>query len=185
MKYVHNPWKRLSTRTIYQNPWISLREDQVITPSGRRGIYGVVEPYPAIGIVPITNDGFTYLIGQYRYTLNIYSWEIPEGGGKADESIFEGAKRELLEETGLSASKWAYLGSAYTSNSFTNEVAYLYLCWQLSQGTTNPDHTEELQLKKVPFNEAWQMVENGIIKDAMSIIGLLKAREALINWDWL
>lgn len=185
MKYAKNPWRKLSSRLVYKNDWITLREDQVITPSGTKGIYGIVEPYPAIGVVPITDDGYTYLIGQYRYTLNIYSWEIPEGGGKAEESIFEGAKRELLEETGLSASKWAYLGSIYTSNSFTNEVAYLYLCWNLSQGANNPDHTEELEIKKVPFNEAWEMVENGVIKDAMSIIALLKARETLTQWKWL
>ncbi|MHB2148655.1 NUDIX domain-containing protein [Calditrichota bacterium LG25] len=185
MKYVKNPWKKLSSRIIYQNPWIRLREDQVITPTGTKGIYGVVDPYPAIGIVPISKDGFTYLIGQYRYTLNIYSWEIPEGGGQAKESIFQGAQRELLEETGFKASKWAYLGSAYTSNSFTNEVAYLYLAWDLTAGKTNPDHTEQLEIRKVKFTEAWEMVEKGIIKDAMSIIGLLRAKMLLEKWRWL
>ncbi len=185
MKYAKNPWKRLNTRTIYQNPWIKVREDLVITPTGQQGIYGVVEPFPAIGVVPFTSDGYTYLVGQYRYTLHIYSWEIPEGGGQKNETTLASAKRELLEETGLKAKKWCYLGHIYTSNSFTNETAYLYLCWDLTTGQKNPDHTEELELRKVKFAEAWQMVESGLIKDAMSIIGLLKAKHILESWNWL
>ena len=185
MKYTKNPWKKLNSKIIYQNPWIRLREDQVRTPSGTKGIYGVVEPYSAIGIVPLTNDLKTYLVGQYRYTLNIYSWEIPEGGGQVDESTLDGAKRELLEETGLTAAKWAYLGNCYTSNSFTNEIAYLYLAWELSSGANKPDHTEDLEIRRVPFTEVWQMVEKGVIKDAMSIIALLRTKTTLEKWHWL
>ena len=184
VKYVKNPWKKLNSRIIYHNPWIRLREDRVITPTGQKGIYGVVEPYPAIGIVPITDDGYTYLVGQFRYTLNLYSWEIPEGGGQEGESIFEGAKRELREETGLTAGKWAFLGSCYTSNSFTNEIAYLYLAWQLTTGKNKPDHTEELEIRKVPFKEAREMVEKGLIKDAMSIVALMQAATLLKKWGW-
>jgi len=179
MDYNKNPWQKLSSKLIYQNPWIRLREDRVITPSGTKGIYGVVEAHPAIGVVPLTADGYTYLVGQYRYTLDVFSWEIPEGGGHPNETTWDGARRELREETGLSARQWTYLGTAYTSNSFSNEVAYFYLAEKLTQGATNPDHTEELAIKKLPFDEAWQMVLEGTIKDAMSVIGLLRVKEIL------
>ena len=106
-----NPWKMLSSKIIYKNKWICLREDQVITPYGTKGIYGFIETHPAIGIVPLNENIATYLVGQYRYTLNTYSWEIPEGGGHPGESHLETAKRELSEETGLKANKWKYLDS--------------------------------------------------------------------------
>ncbi len=176
---MRNPWKRLSSREIYKNEWIRLREDQVITPTGTHGIYGVVEAKPAIGIVPLTKDLHTYLVGQYRYTLNVYSWEIPEGGGLHGEDPLIGAKRELKEETGLSAEKWTFLDTMYTSNSFTNEVAYLYLAEDLSQGIAEPDHTEDLQVKKVPFMEAIAMVKNYEIKDSMAITALIRTYEYL------
>ena len=169
-----NPWKKLSSRQIYKNEWIRLREDEVITPTGSKGIYGVVETKPAIGIVPLTEDLHTYLVGQYRYTLDEYSWEIPEGGGKEGEDTLAGAKRELLEETGLSAERWTFLDTFYTSNSVTNEVAYVYLAQGLKQGAAQPDHTEELIVKQVPFLKAWDMVLKGEIKDALAIIGLMR-----------
>lgn len=178
---MNNPWKTLSTRLIYQNPWIRLREDEVITPAGKSGIYGVVETKPAIGIIPLSDDLHTYLVGQFRYTLNTYSWEIPEGGGKDGEDTREGAKRELLEETGLQAGKWTFLGTLYTSNSFTDEVGYLYLAEYLQQGLAQPDHTEELQIKRLPFLEAWQMVLDGEIKDSLAIIGLMRTYHLLKN----
>lgn len=179
MDFHKNPWQKLTSRTIYQNPWIRLREDQVITPSGTKGIYGVIEAHPAIGVVPLTEDGYTYLVGQYRYTLDVFSWEIPEGGGHPGETTWDGAQRELREETGLIALQWTYLGAAYTSNSFTNEVAYLYLAEHLQQGITNPDLTEKLEIRKLPFEQAWKMVLSGEIKDAMSIIGLLRVKQIL------
>ena len=169
-----NPWKRLSSKQIYKNEWIRLREDRVITPTGSRGIYGVVETKPAIGIVPLTDDLQTYLVGQYRYTLDVYSWEIPEGGGKDGEDTLMGAQRELAEETGLIADHWTFLDTFYTSNSVTNEVAYIYLAEGLHQGKAQPDHTEELKIRKLPFLAAWDMVQNGEIKDALAIIGLMR-----------
>lgn len=169
-----NPWKTISSKQIYKNEWIRLREDKVITPTGSEGIYGVVETKPAIGIVPLTDDLQTYLVGQYRYTLDVYSWEIPEGGGMDGESNLTAAKRELLEETGLSAESWLDMGSLYTSNSITNEIAYIFLAENLRQGQAQPDHTEDLQVRKLPFIEAWQMVQNGEIKDSMAVIGLMR-----------
>lgn len=170
-----NPWKTLSTQIVYKNPWIEVREDQVITPRGQPGIYGYVVTKPALGIVPLTEDLNTYLVGQYRYTLNNYSWELPEGGGHTGESLLETAKRELLEETGLSASKWTSLGTIHTSNSFTDEIATIYLAEALEQGQPKPDDTEQLAVKKIPFMEAYRMVIEGEIKDAMSVFGIFKA----------
>lgn len=176
-----NPWKTLESREIYKNNWIRLREDKVITPGGTEGIYSVVELKPAIGIVPITENLETYLVGQYRYTLNVYSWEIPEGGGHFNESTLKGAQRELLEETGLVAAKWTFLNTMHTSNSVTDETAYLYLAEELTMRQAQPDITEMLQVKKLPFKEAWQMVQNTEIQDAMAIIGITRAYWYLKN----
>ncbi len=176
-----NPWKTLSTRQIYKNDWIRLREDQVITPTGTSGIYSVVEAKPALGIVPLTDDLQTCLVGQYRYTLNTYTWEIPEGGGREDEDTLDGAKRELLEETGLSAKKWTFLDRLYTSNSFTDEIGYIYLAEDLTNGIPKPDQTEDLQVKMLPFRDAWQMVIDYEIKDALAIIGIMRAYQYLKN----
>lgn len=176
-----NPWKTLSTREIYRNAWIRLREDRVITPGGSPGIYGVVETKPAIGIVPLSEDLQTWLVGQFRYTLNVYSWEIPEGGGLEGEPVEQGARRELEEETGLRANNWTGLGTCYTSNSFTDEVAYLFLARDLQEGDPAPDITEQLTIRKVPFQQAWDMVQSGEIKDAMSVIALLRTRMYLLE----
>jgi 8-oxo-dGTP pyrophosphatase MutT (NUDIX family) len=176
---VTNPWQILSTKEIYKNEWMRLREDQVITPGGKRGIYGVVETSPAIGIVPITETLEIFLVGQYRYTLDTYSWEIPEGGAEHGESNLEAAKRELKEETGLNSEKWTELGTLYTSNSITNEIGYLFLAENLIQGISDPEHTEDLAIKKVPLLEAYKMVLKYEIKDSLAIIGIMRAYEYL------
>jgi len=176
-----NPWKKLSSKKIYKNPWFSLREDQVISPGGEKSIYGVVETSPAIAIVPLTKNLETYLVGQYRYPLNVYSWEIPEGGAESDESNLEAAKRELKEETGLHADKWTYLNSLYTSNSITNEIGYIYLAEDLISGESEPEHTEDLTVKVVPFLEAYQMVLDYEIKDSLAIIGIMRVYQYLKN----
>ncbi len=178
-RFSKNPWKKLSEKYIYKNSWLSLREDQVITPSGKAGIYSVVEANPAIGIVPLTENMETYLVGQYRYAINAYSWEIPEGGGKPGETNIETAKRELKEETGLTAEKWTSLGELYTSNCFTNEIGYIFLAEILHQGKPEPDFTEDLKIKKIKFSEAVEMVKNFEIKDALAIIGIMRVYEYL------
>lgn len=170
----NSPWQTLNSREVYKNPWIRLREDSVITPSGGKGIYSVVEAHAAIAIVPLTDDLHTWLVGQYRYPLHTYSWEIPEGGGLPDECTLQGARRELMEETGLRAARWTYLGDLYTSNCFTNEVGYVYLAEQLTPGPSQPDATESLCVKKTPFALAWQMVQQGDIKDALAVIALTR-----------
>jgi len=179
--YMRNPWKKISTKKIYKNPWFSLREDQVISPGGEKSIYGVVETSPAIAIVPLSSNLETYLVGQYRYPLDIYSWEIPEGGANPDETNLEAAKRELKEETGLTAQKWTYLSSLYTSNSITNEIGYIYLAEDLISGESEPEHTEDLAVKMVPFLEAYQMILDYEIKDSLAIIGIMRVYQHLKN----
>ncbi|MCH7959217.1 MAG: NUDIX hydrolase [Candidatus Hydrogenedentes bacterium] len=171
-----NPWKRIEIRTVYTNPWLSLREDRVIRPDGEPGIYTVVETRVATGVVALTPDEEIYLIGQYRYPTDEYSWEIVEGGSDPGEDPLETAKRELREEAGLVAKQWAPLGGKIRlSNCISSEVGRLYLARDLCEVAPEPDGTEVLQIKKIPFAEALEMVDAGEIKDAMSILGILRA----------
>jgi 8-oxo-dGTP pyrophosphatase MutT (NUDIX family) len=175
---VPNPWKTLSSKRIYSNPWITLREDQVIKPNGTPGIYGVVTPRIATGVVALDKNLNVVLVGQYRYTVNEYSWEIPEGGAEKDESPIAAIKRELLEEAHLKASIWEPLsgGEIHLSNCFTDERAFLFLARDLQEVPVDEIHsgddTEVLQLKKIPLKEALSMAQKGEIKDALTIIGL-------------
>ncbi len=168
-----NPWKTVSTRPIYDNPWISVREDDVIRPDGRPGIYGVVSyKNRAIGVLPVDEAGDVWLVGQYRYTIDEYSWEIPEGGGPLDESPEMAAARELREETGLVAGKLEWIASARLSNSVTDEIALIYRALELTRGPSDPEGTERLEIRKVPLEKAIEMVESGSITDSITIIAL-------------
>lgn len=170
-----NPWKILSEAEIYQNPWIGVTEYKVINPSGNEGIYGKVHfKNKALGIVPIDEEGYTWLVGQYRFTLEEYSWEIPMGGGLIGKSILDSAKRELKEETGLTAKKWTEIMRIHTSNSATDEEGFIYIAEELTPGNTEFEDTEQLELRKVKLSEAIDMVMSGEITDAISIAGLLK-----------
>lgn len=172
----HNPWTRTTSREVYANPWVRVREDQVIRPDGEPGIYGVVEfKNWAIGVVPLTPEGDTFLVGQYRYPLGLYSWEIPEGGGPPEHSPLESARRELREETGISAERWAYLGELHLSNSVTNETGCVFLAEDLHFGEAEPEGTEQLQIKRVPLEVAYRMAMSGEISDALAVIGLARA----------
>lgn len=176
MQSLDNPWTTVSTASIYDNPWISVREDQVLKPTGTPGIYGVVSfKNKAIGIVPVDQEGYTYLVGQFRYTLNEYSWEIPEGGGPLNESPIATAARELKEETGFTAAQWHDLGRIHTSNSVTDEEGFLFLAMDLQTGESEPEDTEVLQVKRLLLSEAVQWVMEGKITDSLSIAGILKA----------
>lgn len=173
MKFA-NPWKTIGTRAVYDNPWISVREDKVIQPDGNHGIYGVVHfKNTAIGIVPIDTEGNIHLVGQFRYPLDDYSWEIPEGGCPAGEDPLAAAKRELLEETGLTAGKWTELGRAHLSNSVSDEEAIFYLALDLKQGKADPDGTEQLTHKCIPFSQALDMVMKGEITDSVSVMAIM------------
>lgn len=178
----HNPWQTLATQTVYQNPWISVREDQVINPTGGRGIYGVVHmKNKAIGIIPLDAEGNTYLIGQYRYALNEYSWEIPMGGGPIEIDLLTSAQRELKEETGFTARRWTNIARLHTSNSVTDEEGFVFLAEDLEAGETEFEETEDLKIKKLPFSEAVQLVMDNKITDCISVAGILKARKILAD----
>lgn len=170
-----NPWTTLATKEVYSNPWIRVREDDILNPSGNPGIYGVVEyQNRAVGVVPVDDAGFTWLVGQYRYCHDSYEWEIPEGGCPPGESLEACARRELQEETGLiAASIEPLLGGLQLSNSTTNEKAWLFVARNLSPGPPAPEDTEDLQIRRLPLTEAIHMARTGQIHDAMSVLALL------------
>ncbi len=149
-------------------------------PAGNDGIYGVVSfKNIAVGIIPIDDDGNTYLVGQYRYPLDEYSWEIPEGGCPQEEEPLACAKRELLEETGIVAKDWTEFLKVHTSNSVCDEVGYVYIARDLEFREAQPEETEDLVVRKLPFNEAFEMAMNNEITDAISVSALLKAKHLL------
>jgi 8-oxo-dGTP pyrophosphatase MutT (NUDIX family) len=169
-----NPWTTLGQRPIYENPWIAVREDRVIRPDGRPGIYGVVHfKNSAVGVLPVDQEGRVWLVGQYRYTLGQYSWEIPEGGGPPGEPPEETARRELREETGLSAGRLELLATAHLSNSVSDELAHIFRATDLSPGASAPEGTERLHARRFEWAEAWAMLRRGEITDSMSVIALL------------
>ncbi|QKG51322.1 NUDIX domain-containing protein [Hymenobacter sp. BRD67] len=178
----HNPWQTLSSEVKYQNPWIRVREDQIINPTGGPGVYGVVSmKNKAIGIVPLDAEGNTWLVGQYRYALNEYSWEIPMGGGPVELDVLESAQRELREETGLRAARWTRIARLHTSNSVTDEEGFVFLAEDLTQSEWEPEETEDLRLWKLPLAQAIELVMADRITDAISVAGLLKAEKALAS----
>ncbi|MBN8826053.1 MULTISPECIES: NUDIX hydrolase [unclassified Spirosoma] len=174
METTENPWQTLNSSVKYENPWLAIRHEEVITPAGTPGIYGVVSfKNKAIGVVPIDSEGNTYLVGQYRYALNEYSWEIPEGGCPLGTDPLDSAKRELKEETGLEAAKWTKIARIHTSNSATDEEGFLYIAEELVQGEHEPEETEDLRVWKLPLAEAINMVMTSQITDSLSVSGLL------------
>ena len=168
-----NPWQRTSRRVAYENPWLTLWHDEVVRPDGDPGVYGLVHfANLAVGVVALDADDRVVLVGQFRYALEAWSWEIPEGGVPFDEEPLAGMRRELREETGLSARTWHELGRCYLSNSVTDELAVLYLATDLAEGEASPDGTEALEVRRVPFPEALAMTLDGRITDALSVLGL-------------
>lgn len=177
---MRNPWKTLKKRLIYSNPWIKVEEHEVITPGGSEGIYGkVLFQNKAVAIIPVDEERNTWLVGQFRYTLQEYSWEVPMGGGSLDQSVLEGAKRELKEETGLTASKWTQIMRIHPSNSVSDEEGFVFLAEGLTQGETEFEDTEEIEILKLPLSAAIEKVMNGDITDAISVAGLLKVGRLL------
>ena len=168
-------WQQKSQEVVYDNPWIQVRHEEVIRPNGTEGIYGVVHfKSHAIGIIAVDDDDNIWLVQQSRYPNNETTIEIPEGGGPLHEAPLAAAKRELLEETGLTAQNWQPFMELRTSNSVTDEVAYIFLATELSQGQQQLEDSEDIELLKVSVDQAVMMALNGEITDAMSVAALLK-----------
>jgi 8-oxo-dGTP pyrophosphatase MutT (NUDIX family) len=183
-KTTKNPWQTHSIQEVYDNPWITVSHREVTAPTGKDGIYGMVHfKNTAVGVVPIDSEGNTWLVGQHRYTINAYTWEIPEGGSASGENTLTTAKRELKEETGISASSWTQLFEMHTSNSVTDEYAIGYVAQGLSFGSAEPDDTEILQLKKMPLSDAVDMAMQGLITDSLAMVSLLKVQLLIDRGD--
>ncbi len=173
---VAGPWTRRTRRVAYENPWITIWHDEVIRPDGEPGIYGVVHfANLAVGVLALDDAGRVLLVGQHRYALDRYSWEIPEGGVPAGESAEDGARRELREETGIEATDWIEISRSHLSNSVSDEEAVLYLATGLTHGVATPDGTESLAVRWVPFDEVLAMTMDGRITDAMTILAVQRA----------
>ncbi len=176
-------WQIIDDTTAYENNWIKVQHFNVVNPNGGKGIYGKVNfKNIAIGVVPIDAEGNTWLVGQHRFPLNNkYSWEIPEGGCPLNEEHLAAAKRELLEETGLVANDWQQILVSHLSNSVTDEKAVIFIAKNLTQQQAQPEETEQLQIKKVPLTDTFNMINNGDITDAVSILALQKIELMLLK----
>jgi len=175
MDETKNPWTVISKTTKYDNPWIRVDHHDVLNPGGGPGIYGTVHfKNIAAGIVPIDEKGNVILVGQYRFALGAYSWEIPEGGASKDIPVLESAQRELREECGMVAESWMEILGMDLSNSVSDESGTMYLAWNLSRTAAEPEETEQIQIAHVPFWEAVARVKRGEIRDSMSIGALLR-----------
>lgn len=169
-----NPWTTLSSKIQYDNPWITVTEHQVLNPAGGEGIYGTVHfKNLAIGVAPYA-EGKLWMVGQYRYPLEAYSWEIPEGGGPLGIDALDSARRELQEETGLEAAHYQPILEMDLSNSVSDERAIVYLATGLQQGKADPEETEELRVRQIPLEEAYEMVESGEIRDSLTVAAIYK-----------
>ncbi len=177
-----NPWKTLSIKEVYDNPWINITHRDVLNPAGQNGIYGKVHfKNIAVGVLPLDEENNTWLVGQYRYTLEKYTWEIPEGGCIESIEPLQAAKNELQEETGIIANQWTKILDIHTSNSVTDEYGICYLAQGLTFGNSSPEPCEELVVKKLRFEEAFKMVMSGEITDSLSIATIMKVKLLLFS----
>ncbi len=177
---MENPWKTLSEETKYESPWIRVEEHRVINPAGNPSLYSKVHfKNFAIGIIVLDNDHNTWIVGQHRYPLNKYSWEIPEGGGDLNVPKLDSAKRELMEECGIIAQKWTLIYEFNTSNSSTDEESFIYLAQDLSFTEAQPEETEILEVKKIPFSELYKMVVDNKITDSLTVVAVFKLHQLI------
>jgi 8-oxo-dGTP pyrophosphatase MutT (NUDIX family) len=170
-----SPWKTMSSRTVYENNWINVREDEVIRPDGNPGIYGVVYVRPSVGVVAMNQRDQVVLVGQWRYSLDRYSWEIPRGGSHpGEDEMLDVAQRELQEETGVIAANWEFLGTVDNGNGVADDVQSLYLATGLTHTETNLDPEEDITVQWKPFDEVLDMAMNGGITEVCSLAAIFK-----------
>lgn len=175
MEHSRGNWTINSSEIKYDNPWIKVTEHQVVNPSGSNGIYGEVHfKNIAIGIVALDNQDNIYMVNQFRFVLNQDSLEIPEGGGSLEIDPLVSAKRELKEETGLEASSWEKLMELHLSNSVSDEKAIIFLAKDLHQGEMELEETEDIVVSKLSLKEAYELVKENKITDAISVAAILK-----------
>lgn len=178
------PWGVTSSQVAYDNPWITVTEYQAIAPTGRPTLYGAVSmKNQAIGVLPLHEDGTVTLVGQNRFTLANYSWELPEGGAPLGEDPLDGAKRELAEEVGLEAADWRQILRMELSNSVTDEIAHGFLAMGLTPTATAPDETEDLAVARVPFAEALDAAVAGQMPDAITVALLLRTHHMAVRGE--
>ncbi len=176
------PWKTLSSEERYSTPWISVSHHEVLDPSGAPGIYGVVHFRSlAVGIIPLDEEMNTWIVGQYRYPIETYSWEIPEGGGSRDRPALESAKRELREEVGIVAQVWTEVLHMHLSNSASDEEAIIFVAQDLELHEPEPDPNEELVVRKLPFTELYAMVMRGDVTDSLTVAAVMKVHLMLLE----
>jgi 8-oxo-dGTP pyrophosphatase MutT (NUDIX family) len=175
MRMPINPWKTKSSREVYKNAWIRVREDHVVRPDGGPGIYGVIEIRPSVGIVAIDSRDRIVLVGQWRYSVNRYSWEVPRGGSHPGETdMLAVAQRELAEEAGVVAQHWQRLGAVDVCNGVCDDVQTLFLATDLSPTEMNLDPEEDISVEWKPFDEALNMAMDGRITEVCSVAAILQ-----------
>ena len=177
---INNPWEILKSEEVYDSPWISVTKHDVLDPSKAKGTYSVVHfKHVAIGVLPLDDNYNTWIVGQYRFPLNKYTWEIPEGGGALTELPVDAAKRELSEEVGIAAKRWRKIQEFDISNASTDEKGVLFLAQELSFHQAHPDGNEELSVKKISFEELYQMVLAGEVTDSLSVLAVLRVKDMM------
>lgn len=177
---IKNPWTTLNSTMVHESPWISVTKHDVLNPAGQPSTYSTVHfKNIAVGVIPLDAAGNTWIVGQYRYPVDSYSWEIPEGGGPDGEQPIDTAVRELREETGIEAARWDKFMEFHTSNSATDEHVHLFVARDLTFHEAAPDEDEDIVVRKIPFEELYQMVLRNEVWDSLTVAGVLKLKVLL------